>query len=94
MTTFVSSTCTLIEVLQIMLLREGGNVDTCSNEEDLLKILFQYPQQTGLSVVSSDPIQMCFCESEKPNCYTSITVIPGIDVNISLATVGLNDGLY
>ena len=74
----------------------GGNVDNCSNEEDLFKKLFQYPQQTGLSVVSSDPIQVCFCESDKPNCSITninITVIPGIDVNISLATVGLNDGL-
>ena len=72
----------------------GGNVDNCS--KDLFKNLFQYPQQTGLSVVSSDPIQVCFCESDKPNCSITninITVIPGIDVNISLATVGLNDGL-
>ena len=27
--------------------------------------LFHYPQQTGLSVVSSDPIKVCFCETNR-----------------------------
>ena len=57
---------------------------------------FHYPQQTGLSVVSSDPIQVCFCESNRQNCSIrniNITAIPGINVNISLATVGNKDGL-
>ena len=73
----------------------GGNVDYCSNHIDFDR-LFHYPQQTGLSVVSSDPIQVCFCEFERHNC--SITSInkrakPGIYVSISLATVGLRNGL-
>ena len=58
--------------------------------------LFHYPQQTGQSVVSSDPIQVCFCESDKQNCSISsidITLMRGIDVNVSLATVGIKDGL-
>ena len=57
---------------------------------------FHYPQQTGLSVVSSDPIKVCFCVSNIQNCSITninITVIPGINVNISLATVGNKDGL-
>ena len=57
---------------------------------------FHYPQQIGLSVVSSNPIQVCFCESNIQNCAITIfniTAILGINVNISLATVGNKDGL-
>ena len=73
----------------------GGDLNTlwCSNNFDLL---FSYPQQTGLSVVSSDPIQVCFCEFNTPNCSVkniSITAMSGIDVTISLATVGSRNGL-
>ena len=73
----------------------GGNVEKCYKEDEF-KNLFHYSQQTGLSVVSSDPIKMCFCQSDKQNCSIkniNITAIPGIDINISLATVGAKDGL-
>ena len=65
----------------------GGKIDNCRFDD-----LFHYHQQRGLSVVSSNPIQVCFCVSDKPNCSISnmnVTVMPGIDVNIPLATVGL-----
>ena len=42
----------------------GCNVDTCSDSY-LLKSIFNYmytQQNTSLSVISSDPIQICFCE--------------------------------
>ena len=58
--------------------------------------LFYYPQQRSPSVVSSDPIKVCFCESNMQNCSIkifNITAMPGINVNISLATVGNKDGL-
>ena len=73
----------------------GGNIDNCFNETDF-ETLFYYPQQEGNSVVSSDPIQVCFCESDIQNCsITNITMttIPGIAVNVTLAIVGLKDGL-
>ena len=73
----------------------GGNVDKCYKEDEF-KNLFHYAQQTGLSVVSSDPIKVCFCQSDKQNCSIrniNITAIPGIDINISLATAGSKDGL-
>ena len=57
--------------------------------------IFNY-QQRGLSIVSSDPIHMCFCGSNKPNCSinnTKVAVIPGTDVKIPLATVVSKDGL-
>ena len=73
----------------------GGNIDYCSNKCDFSP-LFHYPQQIGLSVVSSDPIQVCFCESGRPNCSIeniNITTIPGSIFNISLAAVGSTNGL-
>ena len=72
----------------------GGKISYCLNFD--FDHQFHYPQQTGLSVVSSDPIQVCFCESNRQNCSNrniTITAIPGINVNISLATVGNKDGL-
>ena len=73
----------------------GGKIDNCTSTL-YFDHLFYYPQQTGLSVVSSDPIQVCFCESNKQNCsITSISVFttPGNDINVSLATVGISNGL-
>ena len=69
----------------------GGEIDDCRFNN-----FFHYPKQDGLSVVSSDPIEVCFCVSHKPNCSIqkmNVTAMPGIDVNISLATVGLLNGL-
>ena len=72
----------------------GGKIDNCTSTL-YFNHLFYYPQQTGLSAVSSDPNRVCFCQLNRPNC--SITNIikfakPGHDVNISLATVGLQNG--
>ena len=72
----------------------GGRISNCRNFR--FDHQFHYSQQTGLSVVSSDPIKVCFCESNRQNCSirnVNITAIPGINVNISLATVGNKDGL-
>ena len=41
--------------------------------------------------MSSDPV--CFCELNKQNYSININIIPGIDINISLATVGAKNGL-
>ena len=75
----------------------GGNVDTCSDSY-LLKSIFNYmytQQNTSLSVISSDPIQICFCESNRPVCskkYDNKIVLPGMRFNISLAAVGSQNG--
>ena len=72
----------------------GGKISRCDSFN--FDHQFHYPKQTGLSVVSSDPIEVCFCESNIQNCSITninITTIPGINVNISLATVGNKDGL-
>ena len=73
----------------------GGKIDNCTSTF-YFDHLFHYPQQTGLSVVSSDPIQVCFCESKMPNCSIiamNVSAIPGAYVIVSLATVGIKDSL-
>ena len=73
----------------------GGKIDDCTNTF-YFDQLFHYPQQTGLSVVSSDPIQVCFCEGNRQDCSitnVSILITPGFDINVSLATVGILNGL-
>ena len=73
----------------------GGKINDCRNNL-FFDHLFYYPEQTGLSKVSSDPVQVCFCQSNQQDCSItniSIFAIPGIDVNVSLATVGLKNGL-
>ena len=73
----------------------GGKIKDCLHKL-YFDNLFNYPEQTGLSVVSSDPVKVCFCESDKQNCSISsinITLMRGINVNVSLATVGIKDGL-
>ena len=74
----------------------GGNIESCLFNKGHFDQFFKYPQQTGLSVVSSDPIQVCFCVSGRQYCSiknVNISAMPGINVKISLATVGLKDGL-
>ena len=71
----------------------GGKIDDCASTL-YFDHLFNYPQQADPSAVSSDPIQVCFCESEMPNCSIisiNISAIPGVNVNVSLVTVGLKD---
>ena len=73
----------------------GGKINDCLHRLNF-DHLFYYPQQSGPSAVPSDPVQVCFCESFQPNCSVrnkNKSVIPGIDVNVSLATVGIKDGI-
>ena len=73
----------------------GGNVDTCNGNYSFEYIFNYKPQQTGLSRVSSDPIQICFCESNRPDCsktYDNKNVLPGRMFNVLLAAVGSKHG--
>ena len=59
----------------------GGNVDYCVTTHEFLNHL-NYSQQTGPSVLSSDPIKACFCEQNVANCSVTninITAMPGIN---------------
>ena len=70
----------------------GGNIEDCENIHDYF---YYFPQRTSHSI-SSDPTQVCFCESEILDCSiksTNKTAIPGIGINVSLAAVGSLNGL-
>ena len=54
-------------------------------------------QQNNYSTISSDPVRACFCDEDGlPDCSiasTSIDVIPGTYFDITVAAVGLEDGV-
>ena len=81
----------------------GGNIDNCflfnlflSNEK-CFNETFDYSAQTGPSVISSEPTDVCFCDDNKTiNCsQTQLTMAayPGEEINISVVTVGQRNGV-
>ena len=58
---------------------------------------FSYSTQTGPSVISSEPTDVCFCDDNNTfNCsQKELTMItyPGEKINISFVTVGQNNGV-
>ena len=61
------------------------------------KMTFNYSAQTGPSVISSEPTDVCFCDDNNTiNCSQTqlkMTVYPGQEINISVVTVGQRDGI-
>ena len=58
--------------------------------------LFNYTTQTGISVITSDPIGVCFCANGIPNCKKkNLTkrVFPGETFNVAAAVIGQRDGV-
>ena len=57
---------------------------------------FEYSTQSGSSVISSDPIDVCFCDDDKMKCSKkslSKKAYPGEKINISIAIVGQENGI-
>ena len=58
---------------------------------------FNYSAQTGPSVISSEPTDVCFCDDNNTiNCsltQLTMTAYPGEEINISVVTVGQRDGV-
>ena len=73
----------------------GGNVDECISGLPFSQF-FVYPGQTGISVISSHPRSVCFCNDERlPDCETKtemLSISPGQSFNISLVIVGQFSG--
>ena len=75
----------------------GGYKNSCINENK--SSLFQnlnYTMQTGLSIIASDPIGVCICDSGQPNCSKKLLdrkMFPGDSFNISAAVVGEGNGI-
>ena len=61
------------------------------------KKIFDYSAQTGLSVISSEPTDVCFCDDNNTiNCsqtQLTMTAYPGEKINISFLTVGQLNGI-
>ena len=67
------------------------------NKTDYFKMTFNYSAQTGPSVISSEPTDVCFCDdNDTINCsrtQLTMTAYPGKEINISVVTVGQRDGV-
>ena len=87
----------------------GGYIDMCRSQpyNDLhfqvfpthsqsIEKTLKFINQPGFSVISSDPLGICFCDNRKGmNCSLKLTMLktyPGADFNISLVTVGQQNG--
>ena len=82
----------------------GGNINSCvlflSNQtsaSDYFNKTFHYSTQTGPSVISSEPTDVCFCDDNNTiNCsktQLTMTAYPGEEINISVVTVGQENGV-
>ena len=66
-----------------------------NNGSQLFDLLFK-SYQNGLSVVSSDPMVICLCENDHPNCSEKrrpVSVYPGDVFTVSAVAVGQRDGV-
>ena len=78
----------------------GGYINQCYidfNKTSLFRyISFNYTLQTGSSIIASDPIGVCFCDSGQPNCSKKLIVrevFPGDSINIFVVAVGQGGGI-
>ena len=64
---------------------------------DYFNVTFDYSAQTGPSVISSEPTDVCFCNDNNTiNCsqtQLTMTAYPGEEINISVVTVGQLNGV-
>ena len=64
---------------------------------DYFSVTFNYSAQTGPSVISSEPTDVCFCDDNNTiNCsqtQLTMTAYPGEEINISVVTVGQRNGV-
>ena len=81
----------------------GGDISKCilfSSDQtygsECFDKTFDYSTQTGPSVISSEPTDVCFCDDNNTiNCSLTqlmMTAYPGEEINISVVTVGQQNG--
>ena len=82
----------------------GGNISSCmsytfqkTTSNERFNKTFNYSAQTGPSVISSEPTNVCFCDDNNTiNCsqtQLTMTAYPGEEINISVVTVGQRNGV-
>ena len=68
-----------------------------TSSRKIFEEIFDYSAQTGPSVISSEPTDVCFCDDNNTiNCsqtQLTMTAYPGKMINISVVTVGLKNGV-
>ena len=73
----------------------GGSIEQCAIIQ--LPEFFYYEDQTGLSVLTSDPTQVCTCNSlNEIMCnghVLEISTLPGVPFALSVSAIGFGDGL-
>jgi hypothetical protein len=73
----------------------GDYIDQCYSGARFSK-LFNYTLQHGNSVISSDPLQICYCTNNNPDCTIyeyAVSVVPGETVTIPVVAVGQRNGI-
>jgi predicted outer membrane repeat protein len=83
----------------------GGVVSSCPSscmyptivEGDLFSEISTYSDQKGLSIISSNGRDVCFCtKNNRPNCNKNLilsSAIPGQAINFNLAVIGQSNNL-
>ena len=83
----------------------GGHIDQCGiytglenfkPSGEVFDHFFDYTAQTGISVLSSDPIGVCLCDNGIPNCKSknhTIRVFPGETFKVEAVVVGQRGGV-
>ena len=88
----------------------GGSIENCylflpstfTNDEvavmgtEAYNYIFHFQEQEGLSVISSNPENFCFCVNSTPDCSIkslNFSTLPGEQVNISFVSVGQGGGI-
>ena len=82
----------------------GGNISSCisytfqrATSNERFNKTFDYSAQTGPSIISSKPTDVCFCDDNNTiNCsqtQLTMTAYPGEEINISVVTVGQLNGV-
>ena len=75
----------------------GGSMEQCAIANSIIQSLFHYENQTGLSVLTSDPTQICICNSlNEIACNEQVLEIKtrsGVPFTLSISAIGLRKGL-
>ena len=82
----------------------GGDISRCvlfladqTFGSECFNKTFEYSAQTGPSVISSEPTDVCFCDDNNTINYSqtqlTMTAYPGEEINISVVTVGQLEGV-
>lgn len=75
----------------------GGSIEQCAIINTNVQLFFHYEDQTGLSILTSDPTQVCICNSlNETTCNgqeIEIDTLSGVPFTLSVSAIGFWNGL-